>query len=105
MEKYKILFARRVDSQLLQHTEFLARVSLTAVKRFRNDFEKVLERLEDNPYQFPLETDLGLPEGLYHKALFSKRYKVLFSVEDNTVYLDAVVDCRQNSDNIGSIRN
>ena len=98
MEKYQIILSSRVDAQLLQHTEFLARVSLPAAKRFRAEYAKILDRLEDNPYQFPPETDMSLPEGLYRKALFAKRYKALFSVENHTVYLDAVVDCRQQND-------
>lgn len=105
MGTYKILLASRVDSQLLKHTEFLARVSLPAAKRFRDEFAKILERLETNPLQFPMETDLGLPEGMYRKALFSKRYKALFSVEGDTVYLDAVVDCRQSGNHNDSAGN
>lgn len=95
MEKYQIILASRVETQLLQHMEFLARVSLPAAKRFRAEYAEILDRLEDNPYQFPPETDLSLPAGLYRKALFAKRYKALFSVDGHAVYLDAVVDCRQ----------
>lgn len=95
MAKYNILLASRVKAQLLRHTEFLARVSVPAAKRFRDAYADTLEQIEDNPYQFPVDTDLSLPEGLYRKALFAKRYKALFSVEGDTVYIDAVVDCRQ----------
>ena len=42
-----------------------------------------------------METEYGLPEGLYRKAIFAKRYKALFSVEAQVVYVDAVLDCRQ----------
>ena len=35
-----------------------------------------------------------MPEGQYRKAIFAKWYKALFMVEDQTVYLDAVVDGR-----------
>ena len=98
MGKYRIITAGKVDSQLLRHVEFLSRVSIPAAKRFRNDFAEILDRLEDNPYQFPEDTDPNLPNGLYHKALFAKWYKALFIVVDETVYLDAVIDCRQSVD-------
>lgn len=94
---YTVIFASRVDAQLLKHTEFLARVSIPAAKAFRNAFAQVLEDLATNPLRFPVETDRNLPEGLYRKALFAKRYKALFSVVGNNVYLDAVVDCRQDT--------
>ena len=49
---------------------------------------------KQNPYLFSQEDDLNLPEGQYRKALFAKWYQVLFMVENDTVYLDAVVDGR-----------
>ena len=96
MADYKLVLASRVERQLLCHFEFLLRVSAPAAKRFRREFGDTLSELAANPFQFPWEQDLNLPEGLYRTALFSKRYKILFLVENNTVYIDAVVDCRQN---------
>jgi plasmid stabilization system protein ParE len=98
MAKYSVILSSRVEAQLLQHTEFLARVSIPAAKRFRAEYARMLDRLEDNPHQFPLETDPNLPADRYRKALFAKRYKALFSIAEGTVYLDAVVDCRQQTE-------
>lgn len=97
MKPYTVILASRVDGMLLRHVEFLARVSLPAAKQFRKEFASLLEELRQNPYQFPWETDPNLPEHVYRKALFFKRYKALFTVEESNVYLDAVVDCRQDS--------
>lgn len=100
MAGYKVIVASRVDRQLLTHVEFIARVSIPAARRFRDDYVRVLDDLEENPLQFPLDTDPNLPENLYHKAIFAKWYKALFLIDtDNRiVYLDAVVDCRQSTD-------
>ena len=95
MAKYQVITASRVDRQLLQHVEFLSRVSISAAKRFRQEYAGILDELEENPFRFPLDTDYNLPDGVYHKALFAKWYKALFIIQDHTVYLDAVVDCRQ----------
>jgi len=95
MAKYAITLSRRVDAMLLQHVEFLARVSVPAARKFRQDYADILKRISNNPSLFPVDTDLNLPEGVYRKALFAERYKALFSVENNVVFLDAVVDCRQ----------
>lgn len=102
---YTVVFASRVDAQLLKHTEFLARVSVPAAKTFRNAFAQILEELETNPFRFPTETDSNLPKGVYRKALFAKQYKALFSVVGSTVYLDAVVDCRQDTQRLYSEMN
>ena len=95
MNRYNLVFASRVDIQLLQHFRFIKNVSIPAAIRFRDDFSKAIHEISDNPFQFPIDTDLNLPEGLYHKTIFAKWYKILFLVKDNTVYIDAVVDCRQ----------
>jgi len=100
MAKYTVIIASRVDQQLIKHIQFLANVSIEAARSLRVEYVKVLNRLEDNPYQFPLETDPVLRESGYYKAIFFKKYKAEFLVEDNTVYLDAVVDCRQSTKSI-----
>jgi hypothetical protein len=100
MAKYTVIAASRVDSQLLRHFGFIARVSIPAARRFRDDYEKFLDELEKNPLRFPPDTDPNLPEGLYRKLLFAKWYKALFMIDEQNaiVYLDAVVDCRQSTD-------
>ena len=99
--KYTVIPASHVDRQLVQHIQFITRVSVKAARTFRDEFEKVLDKLEENPLEFPFDTDPNLPSELYHKAIFAKWYKALFIVEGNIVYLDAVVDCRQSTDSYG----
>lgn len=93
MNNYKIIFAKRVEQMLLRHVEFLTRVSIPPAKQFYTEFEDVICRMKDNPFQFPTESDQNLPVG-YRKAIFAKWYKAIFSVDEKIVYLDAVVDCR-----------
>ena len=40
--QYTVIFASRVDAQLLKHVEFLARVSIPAAKAFRSEFAEIL---------------------------------------------------------------
>ena len=59
-----------------------------------DEFERILDTLEKNPHQFPAADDYAVPSG-YRKALFSKWYQAVFSVDEEKreVYLDAVLDC------------
>lgn len=95
MRSYKIKVHPRVNGQLERHSEFIARVSRSAAVQFRSEFKKVMIRLAENPYQFPPYDLPDLPDGPYRKALFGKWYKAIFYVEEDTVYLDAVIDGRQ----------
>ena len=97
MGDYTVIVSRRADDMLIRHARFLAQVRVSAAKRMTAEFAKVLDTLEQNPFQFPPELDYTLPDGAYRKALFSKWYKAIFSVAENTVYLDAVLACRQDN--------
>ena len=99
-KRYEVIASRRAEQMLTSHVCFLARASVKAARRLRDEYAGTLDALEDNPFQFPPASDLGLPDE-YHKALFGKRYQAIFYVEDDTVYLDAVLDCRM--DNTGVI--
>ena len=96
MGKFIVIFDPALDRMLLQHTEFISRVSVPAAERFLDEFEAVIQRLSENPYQFPSCDDPNLAD-TYRKAVFAKWYKMIFSVEGNTVYIDAVVDGRQST--------
>ena len=97
-KKYNVILAKRADIMLLLHTDFLARASPNAARRLISDFKKVKLRLADNPFQFPFADDMdvsGIKTETYRKCLFSERYKALFVIEKNDVFVDAIIDCRQ----------
>lgn len=98
MGKYTVIVSRRADQMLIAHVRFLAQVSPAAARKLTAEFSKVLADLEAMPLQFPVEEDYNLPPGAYRKALFCKWYKALFSVHEDTVYLDTVLDCRQDNE-------
>ena len=97
-EKFKVLLADRAAKMLLTHTEFLSRVSLIAARRLLTDFKKVTSSLAENPLRFPFADELdvpGIPLKTYRKCLFDGRYKALYLIESNEVYIDAIIDTRQ----------
>ncbi len=99
-KRYEVIVSRRAEQMLTNHVCFLARASVKAARRLRDEFAETLDALEDNPFQFPPADDLELP-GEYRKALFGKRYQAIFYIEGDVIYLDAVLDCRM--DNTGII--
>ena len=87
-KKFNVVMARRADSMLLAHTEFIARVSPATASRLLSEFKKITGRLSDNPYQFPFADGLdvpGIPLEKYRKCMFAQRYKALFLIEENIV--------------------
>ncbi len=98
MSSYKIRLSRKADIQLIKHTSFLVNHSISSAKKFADEYQGILERLQDNPLQFPVETDEDIPDDKeYRKALFAKNYKILFQIKSDTIFIDAIVDCRQDN--------
>ena len=95
MSKYTVIVSRQADAGLIKCARFMAQVSIPAARKMVDQFESIVERLEDNPFQFPVDEDENLPSDVYRKALFAVWYKVLFTVDESTVFLDAVLDVRQ----------
>jgi plasmid stabilization system protein ParE len=96
--KYSVILAHRADTMLLSHIEFLARVNANAARHLIKDFKKMTEMLAENPFQFSFADELDVPDipiETYRKCIFAKRYKAIYLVEENNVYVDAIIDCRQ----------
>ena len=96
--KYEVSLSRSAEKMLLQHAEFLTQVNIAAARRLINSLKKVKSRLSVNPYQFPYADGVDVPDiplKTYRKCLFEKRYKALFLIEGNCVFIDAIIDSRQ----------
>ena len=74
MAKFKVIFDPALDQMLLQHTEFISRVSVPAAERFLDEFETMICRLSENPYQFLCCDDPNLAD-IYRKAIFANGIK------------------------------
>ena len=99
MNRYEVIVSEKAEQMLKYHIEYLSRVSISGAKKLRNAYRDVLEDLEWNPYLFPVSTRFSSGQN-WRQALFYGRYQAIFRVEENTVYLDAVVDCRMNPETI-----
>lgn len=96
---YRIEFHENAKAGFLHHFTFLSKSSLSAAERMKSDYLAVIKRLKDNPFQFPLYIDEVVKGYSYRKALFGKRYQLIFRVFGKTVFVDAVYDCRQLNEN------
>ena len=93
--KYTVTFSDRASEMLLSHARFLATVNEEAAKNFIMEFKITAKSLESLPDRGPWLTDLTVPVNKYLKLLFSKRYLLLYQIKKEIVYIDYIVDCRQ----------
>lgn len=103
-KKFRVIVSQEAERMLLEHMRFLANVSIPASKRFLTSFKDAKQSLADFPLSGPYEDEASLPSETYRKYLFYGRYKILYEVEGDKVYIDATVDCRQDTGSFGFLR-
>lgn len=80
---------------LVQHARFLAQVSTQAADKLRIDIVEAAKSLQEFPERGSWLTDPLLPANKYRKILVDQRYLLIYQIKDDTVYIDYIVDCRQ----------
>jgi plasmid stabilization system protein ParE len=95
VRQYTVSVSERATDMLVDHARFLAQVSESAASRLVTAFKANAESLQYMPERCPWLSDPLIPEYKYRKLLFEKRYLIVFQIRDSSVYIDAVVDCRQ----------
>ncbi|MDR3542930.1 MAG: type II toxin-antitoxin system RelE/ParE family toxin [Desulfosporosinus sp.] len=98
MEKnphYKVLVSDRSRQMLANHVRFMAQKSPTAARKVKNELMDAILSLRQMPERFPFMEAEFIPPNKYHKIFVEKWYLILYQIKDQTVYVDCIVDCRQ----------
>ena len=91
---YKVVIQNTATDMLVDHARFLAQVCESAANRLTNEFVNMAKTLEYMPERCPWLTYDEIAERKYRKLIFEKHYMLVFQVIENTVYVDAMIDCR-----------
>ena len=94
-KKYTVIVSDRAASMLVNHVRFLARVSPEAAKKLHKEIIAEAKALEYMPESYPWLNCDEIPANKYRKKLVSKRYLLIYQIKDDNVYVDYVLDCRQ----------
>ncbi len=98
MEKkplYKVIVSDRARQMLASQVRFLAQKSLSAARETKNELMDAIRSLTTTPERFPFSNVEYIPLNKYHKMFVEKRYLILYQVKNQTVYVDYIIDCRQ----------
>jgi hypothetical protein len=94
-KEYNVVIDDDAVSMLVGHARFLAEVSIPAAERLTDEFYRSARSLIHMPERCPWLDDPHIPAYKYRKLLFMKRYLLVFQIIGDIVYIDAMVDCRQ----------
>jgi len=92
---FKVIVDPAANDRMYDHFEFLAQVSETAAERLLDGLVSDMRSLERMPYRNPVYNRPYLKSGKYRYMMSCERYRIVYQIEDNTVYIEDVQDCRQ----------
>ena len=94
-KKYKVIVSDRAKRMLGTHIRFMAQVNKDAAKTKKQELMEAMRSLERMPQRFPFFEEAYIPTNKYHKMFVTKWYFVLYQIQDDTVYVDYILDCRK----------
>lgn len=80
---------------LASHLRFLAQVNRDAAAAKKAALMEAMRSLERMPQRFPFFQEAYIPTNRYHKMFVAKWYLILYQIQDDTVFIDYILDCRQ----------
>ena len=92
---YKVIVSDRAADMLMQHVRYIAQVSLQAADKLRAKIIEAVISLENFPERNSWLLDAVLPVRKYRKMIISKQYLIIYQIKADTVYVEYVLDCRQ----------
>lgn len=95
MAQYKVIVSERTRQMLASHVRFLAQKNPNAARKVKNELVDAMRSLSKMPERFPFLSNEFTPPNKYHKMFVEKRYLILYQIKDQAVYVDYIVDCRQ----------
>ena len=93
--KYRVIISDRAKEMLSMHIRFLAQVNKSAATKLKSRLVEEMRSLQDMPQRYPFFNENYIPANKYHKLYVENWYLVLYQIKDKTVFVDWIVDCRQ----------
>ena len=94
-KKYKVIVSDRAKRMLGTHIRFMAQVNKDAAKTKKQELMEAMRSLERMPQRFSFFEEAHIPTNKYHKMFVAKWYLVIYQIQDDTVYVDDILDCRK----------
>ena len=94
MRKYRIAISGEARRQLTEHVYFPATVNPEAARRLQKRIMDAIRSLETMPERFPY-LDPEDRRSPYRKMVVPERHLVIYTVGEDTAFVEYVIDCRQ----------
>ena len=92
---YRVEVSIRAAEMMVNHAAFLSEASAAAAERLTVNFEETAQSLSQFPNRGAWFGNEAFPYHKYRYLLFSKWYLMIYRVIEDTVFVDYVIDGRQ----------
>ena len=93
--RYKVIVSDRARKMLETHIRFMAQVNRQAAAEKKKEIIDAMRSLSRMPQRFPFFEELYITPNKYHRMFIEKWYLVLYQIQDDTVYVEYILDCRK----------
>lgn len=93
--RYDVIISDRARDMLGIHIRFMANVNKQAAQKVKTAILNAIRSLAIMPERFPFLNEEHIPANKYHKMFVENWYLILYQIKDGTVYVDHIIDCRQ----------
>lgn len=93
--KYKVIVSDRAKRMLGAHIRFIAQVNKETAAVKKKEIMTAMRSLCQMPQRFPYFEELYITPNKYHKIFIEKWYLVLYQIQDDTVFVEYILDCRK----------
>jgi hypothetical protein len=97
-KEYHVYIDPAANDRMADHMEFLARVSEEAADRLLDELMINIRSLKTMPFRNPIYNRPFLTIDKYRNLIVGKRYRIVYQVDGDCVFVDHIQDCRQSDD-------
>ena len=98
MKKYKVFISPAANDRMYDHFFFLANASENAAEKLLAQLIKDIQLLEQQPQANPYFSRPYLEPGKYRYKLSYKRYRIIYQIIKECVFVEDIQDCRQDEE-------
>jgi plasmid stabilization system protein ParE len=98
MNRSKVIWTDEAIFDLELVYDFLALKSIKAASKLANSILLRTRQLEEFPSSGSIETDLSSNQE--YRYLVESHFKIIYSIRNESVFIESVIDTRQNPENL-----
>ena len=95
IQEVRVVVSKRAAQQLVEHAAFAARLDEKLAHKLVSDFRQAAVSLERFPFRNSVLRSEVFTVEKYRKLIFDKYHILLYQVKDQVVYVEYVIDGRQ----------